>query len=855
MVACMCACSNTKNTTATRSFHNVTSRYNVVFEARQSYEQGIKAIADNLKVDYTDLPPVYRFDSPDAAQIASPYMDACVEECGKNILKHSITSKPSQRYGHGGMSLADQDFFNKPEFCKWIDDTYLLMGKANYVAGDLDRAESSLQLGVTRFRHEPTKFEAQLWLAKTYWAQKKYDEAQELLDKLIKDLRRPKRLDTDIHKVLAQIAISRKKYPAAIEHLNNALDLTKKKPEKAWLTYILGDLNRMAGDYPNARKCYEQVIKMRPEYSMVFNSKINLAVVFTPGDNVEKIRHELEKLAKDPKNEPFRDQIYYALAEMEYRNENINLALVNYRRSAQYSSNNNIQKAKSYMAAAGIYFDRNDYINAGTFYDSTMAYLPKSYSDYDAVSKKAKNLSELITYIREAEHQDSLQRVAKMSDGDRSKLIQKIILDVINQEEQEKLMQSQPYYSSRDNNYGVEYTGQDGNPGFSGKWYLYNVTALNYGRTEFLKKWGNRPLEDNWRRKNKSETSETEEEETDGENTDSTLSNKMPEFYTRNLPLTDSAMQASIRKEADSWFAAAGVYEEKIEDIDKAIETLLHLNQKHPDHYLMPQSLYQLVKLYAKKGEQQLSDYNKQQLMSQYPESGYAKILSDPQYLQTVARRKEDALRQYDNVVASFNSGNYQQAKDLSIQAQREYSDLGIMPNLIYMEARSYGRMHNTDMMRERLEYLIEHYPSSQLVAPAQDKLDALATGRFDTKQFTNNPDARHAVLAIVADSAATKAGQLKFQLMKYCADNGLHQMDIEEYKDLQSDNIRALLVSYFDNKEQAKTFCDRFSNQNADFLNDGSDIKIMAVSEENLRRIHDAATIEAYHNFYTGNY
>ncbi|MBR4272978.1 MAG: tetratricopeptide repeat protein [Bacteroidales bacterium] len=855
IVACMCACSNTKNTTATRSFHNVTSRYNVVFEARQSYEQGIKAIADNLKVDYTDLPPVYRFDSPDAAQIASPYMDACVEECGKNILKHSITSKPSQRYGHGGMTLADQDFFNKPEFCKWIDDTYLLMGKANYVAGDLDRAESSLQLGVTRFRHEPTKFEAQLWLAKTYWAQKNYDEAQELLDKLVKDLRHPKKLDADIHKVYAQIAISRRKYTTAITHLEDALELTKKKSEKAWLSYILGDLNRMAGDYPKARKCYEQVIKMRPEYSMVFNSKINLAVVFTPGDNVEKIRHGLEALAKDPKNQPYRDQIYYALAEMEYRNENINSALVDYRLSAQYSSNNNIQKAKSYMAAAGIYFDRNDYINAGTFYDSTMAYLPKTYSDYDAISKKAKNLSELITYIREAEHQDSLQRVAKMSESDRSKLISQIILDVVNKEEQEKLMQSQPYYQSRDNSYGVEYTGQDGNPGFSGKWYLYNVTALNYGRSEFLKKWGNRPLEDNWRRKNKSETSETEEEETDGENTDSTLTNKMPEFYTRNLPLTDSAMQASISKEADSWFAAAGVYEEKIEDIDKAIETLLHLNQKHPDHYLMPQSLYQLVKLYAKKGEQQLSDYNKQQLMSQYPESGYAKILSDPNYLQTVARRKEDALRKYDNVVASFNSGDYQQARDLSLQAQKEYSDLGIMPNLIYMEARSYGRMHNTDKMRERLEYLIEHYPSSKLVAPAQNKLDALATGRFDTDQFTKNADLRHAVLAIVADTVATKTGQLKFHLMKYCADNGLNQMDIEEAKDLQADNIRALLVTYFDNKEQSKTFCDGFAKENADFLNDGTDIKIMSVSEENLRRIHDAATIEAYYNFYIGNY
>ncbi len=854
IVALACACSNTKNTTATRSFHNVTSRYNVVFEARQSYEAGIKAINDNLKVDYTDLPPVYRFDSPDAAQIASSYMDACVEECGKNILKHSITSKPSRRYGHGGMSMADQDFFNKPEYCKWIDDTYLLMGKANYVAADLDRAESSLQLGVTRFRHEPTKFEAQLWLAKTYWAQKNYDEALDLLNKLVKDLRHPKKLDADIHKVYAQIAISKRNYATAIEHINKALALTKKKPEKAWLTYLLGDLNRMAGEYPEARKCYEKVIKMRPEYSMVFNAKINLAVVFTPGDNVEKIRHSLEALAKDPKNQPYRDQIYYALAEIEYRNENINSALVNYRRSAQYSSNNNIQKAKSYMAAAGIYFDKNDYINAGTFYDSTMAYLPNTYSDYETVSKKAKNLSELITYIRTAEHQDSLQRVAKMKENERTRLIQQLILDVINKEESEKLMQSQPYYQSRDNNYGVEYTGQDGNPGFSGKWYLYNVTALNYGRSEFLKKWGNRPLEDNWRRKNKSTSNPNEEEEEEEEEGDGSITNKMPEYYLRNLPLTDSAMQASICKEADAWFAASGVYEEKIDDVDKAIETLLHLNQKHPDHYLMPQSLYQLVHLYAKKGEQQLSDYNKQKLISQYPESGYAKILSDPNYLNTVAKRKENALRQYDQILAKFDEGQYEQAKDLSILGQQTYSDLDIMENLIYMEARSYGRMRNIDMMRQRLEYLIEHYPNSTLVQPAKNKLEAIASGRFDTKQFTIDPDARYYILAAVADSTGKKAGQIKFQLISYCADHEMAQADVEDYT-IPSGGYMAVIVKYIDGKDAAKTFCDGFVKQNTALIDGDQQTKVMIISDENLKQINDAATLDAYYNHYLDSY
>ncbi|MCQ2249884.1 MAG: tetratricopeptide repeat protein [Bacteroidales bacterium] len=724
----MSACSNTKNTAATRSFHNVTSRYNVVFEARESYNAGVQAVENGFVPDFTDLLPVYKYDYPGASQVASGYMDACVEECGKNILKHSITAKPLRNYSRSGMSDNDQAFYNKPEYCKWIDDTYLLMGKANYVAGDLDRAESSLQLCVTRFRNEPSKFEAQLWLAKTFWAQKNYTEAQELLDKLQRDLRHPKRLDEDIQKSYACIALSKRNYPQAIQHLENALTLARKKADKAWITYILGDLNRMAGRYPEARKCYEQVVKMKPEYSMVFNSKINLAVVFTSGDDVDKIRESLRKLASDPKNAPFRDQIYYALAELEYRNGNINQALSNYRLSAQYSADNNAQKAKSYLAAADIYFSKNDYINAGIFYDSTMQHLPDTYSDYQAVSAKSKNLSALISQIREAEHQDSLQKVARMSEQERKRLIQAIIADVVNKEEEAKLRESQPYYQSRDNSYGVEYTGQDGNPNFSGKWYLYNVTALNYGRTEFLKKWGTRKLEDNWRRKNKSISAVSgEDEETEEEPTaEAGITNKMPEFYTRNLPLTDSAMKASIAKEAEAWFAASNIYEERIGDIDKAIETLLGINESHPDHPLMAQSLYQLVKLYQAKNQQQLADYNKQKLSSMFPQSGYARILNDPNYMKNVAARKQLASDMYNQAVEAFAQKNYRSCMEICRNGQQEYSDLDIAQNFIYMEARACGNLGYADVMRQRLEYLVEKYPKSSLVEAANRKLQVL---------------------------------------------------------------------------------------------------------------------------------
>src|SRR3546814_8570548 len=37
----------------------------------------------------------------------------------------------------------------------------------------------------------------------------------------------------------------------------------------------------------------------------------------------------------------------------------------------------------------------------------------------------------------------------------------------------------------------------------SGSWYFYNTTALSQGYSEFLRRWSNRPNENNWRRSNK----------------------------------------------------------------------------------------------------------------------------------------------------------------------------------------------------------------------------------------------------------------------------------------------------------------------------------------------------------------
>ncbi|MFO7864832.1 MAG: hypothetical protein R6U85_12580, partial [Salinivirgaceae bacterium] len=84
---------------------------------------------------------------------------------------------------------------------------------------------------------------------------------------------------------------------------------------------------------------------MNPPYEMTFNAKISLASAFEVGSGrSEMIEEQLLDMLKDDKNNDFQDQIYYALAELEYKKGNIDKALEYYQVSAAKSVDNDNQK-------------------------------------------------------------------------------------------------------------------------------------------------------------------------------------------------------------------------------------------------------------------------------------------------------------------------------------------------------------------------------------------------------------------------------------------------------------------------------------------------------------------------------
>ena len=338
----------------------------------------------------------------------------------------------------------------------------------------------------------------------------------------------------------------------------NQLSWFQEKEPVYRLTYLLAQLFEQTGDGTRATSLYRDVVRMNPPYDVEFNARINIAGVFdvNSGNSVE-IKKELEKMLKESKNEDFQDQIYYALGNMSMKEGNEAEAIEYFRKSATSKSSNQNQKGRSYLALANHYYDKPDYMKAGKYYDSAVYFLDQKHPDYLILKAKSQNLNALVSQLTIIQEQDSLQRVALMPENERSALISSIIAKVIKDENQGKVTDNSDKF-----NMGEYYENErrfQGNIEQEGKWYFYNQSALTFGRTEFRRRWGERKLEDNWRRSNKTRingspgSSATDETEQNGKDTTSAVADiKKPEFYLKNLPMTDSLMKRSDEKIANA---------------------------------------------------------------------------------------------------------------------------------------------------------------------------------------------------------------------------------------------------------------------------------------------------------------
>jgi TolA-binding protein len=818
------SCSTRKNTFPNRAFHNTTARFNVLFNGKEAMKAGEAELETKVKDNYTTLLPIYNYPPQNELGSILPHMDRVIQKSSKCIYKHSM-------------------YIRGKEYVKYIDNAYFLMGKAYFYKQDYNQAQRIFSYIENTYKVSDVKEEAKIMNARTALRQKYYGRAFDLLNEVDGAIykKKSKKLNLQYNAAMAEYNLTAPdgEIESAVDFINEALKNRPKRQFKTRLYFIRGQLYELMGQTTEAQQSFMTVIKRTPNYEMEFNAHMHLATNYDGSKSAKaSILKELNKMLDEKKNEDYKDQIYYAMSEI-YRIDEDTVTQKEYlAKSVAAYSNNDYQRTFSSLALADIYFNEELYMEAQNYYDTATMTMPKNYPGYDDIIKKSNVLRDLTDNLKMIELQDSLQRIAKMSEAQRNQWVQKMIADYTEKERREaeeeaaRMMALQATAGMANVNV---------NTNVSGKWYFYNTQLISTGQTEFYRRWGNRKLEDNWRISNKQQLSfddmalmndpnavqDTVEYDEDGNPIPKRETDpKKPAFYTQDLPLTQAAMDSSNAMVVEALYNCALIYMDQLNDMKRANGMLKTLIQRYPEHDLALSSMYILYLNYLKSGDQAQSDYYKNIILTQYAETDYAKLISDPTYYVRLEEKAKQHELKYDVAYDYYINKNWKKTVEVANSVLPYCTDRVLASKFAYLRAVSIGQIMGEDSLKRALTGVIMNFPNTDVeklariylsnfaedvnvtLAQAGDTLAqqaVLKKEQAEKSPFVDKPDEIHYVV-IILNSSAVAMQTVKDEVASFNREFfSLEQYNLNSFFLNKTDQM--ITISKFKNKEVAMNY------------------------------------------------
>lgn len=872
LVLMLSGCSTKKNTLTRRMYHNLTSHYNVYFNGEQSLKEGDKQLRSTVKDDYTQVLRVYNYGTQQNGTAMNSTMDRAIEKTAICVQKHSMK-------------------FGSRERVKWIDDAYLVMGKAHFYKHDYIPAKRTFDFVATEYNYNDIAYVANMWLIKTYIQTEEYPKAVAMIEQLQARTagmtKPPKELMRNIDFTIADYFIAVKDYNNAVRYLKSGLLLNNDRDLRTRAMFILGQIYMHQGDAQRATAQFKKVIKRNPEYEMEFESRMNMAKMGT-SDNAKELYKMMNKMLRDPNNEEYRDRIYYAMAELALREGDESKAINYLRKSVAAYKDNQIQRMYSSLKAASMLFERSDYELAQAYYDTAVTSMSRDYKDYDSIMNISQTLNELVMYATVVRDQDSLLRVAAMDSVSRNILIDRIIAQVIEQEEMEKARQEyEEQLALMGSAVGdVEQPKSEPTSGSGSSWYFYNPTSVSKGMTEFTRKWGMRKNEDNWRISDKQSfaaflSGDEDEGMTDLKNAkakqdslNATYTTHDRGYYLRDLPFTMEQKEVCDSLISDGLYHLGFLYMDRLDDLPRSIESYEKLDTRYPGNEKELPTWYALYKMHKDLNHEEQSLYYKGKIFDKYPTSSYAEFINDPEYFQKMQAQEKEASEFYSKTYDAFEQGQYYRVKMNTERAMQLYSsDTAFMPRFAFLHAVAQGRLVAIDTMAFALYDLVRTYPNSSITPYARQVLTdineeyslGLVLTEIDNKEggeqpevkkaspYTYEPHIEHFVM-IVCDSKNVRIDPLLVRISDF--NKKEHRVRSFNVKNVILDDDHTLItIGNFENETRAKQYL--ASMTASDYVFGGIDkakYTVVPISNKNYPIFYQSKDLEEYNTFIETN-
>jgi tetratricopeptide (TPR) repeat protein len=830
--------------------------------------------------NYDEILPVFVYPNEEESKNFKSPMDTAIKKCETVIFKHQM---PEKKVGQ----------FKRTEWCAWIDDNWFVIGESQFYKRDFNKSLKKFEFIEKQYPTEEIIYNARLWQAKIYMEQENFPAAKSILDELQEEMdeqaaakeektkkEKPEKkkkskykskkrkkssssskkkeeekgppeftedFEREYYPVLADYYLRKKEYGKAEEALLKSIELVKDRQFKTRLIFILAQIKHKQNN-PEASELYAEVVKRNPKYDMAFVAKINKAIAFS-GDDRNKVKAELKKMIKDDKNKDYLDQIYYALGDLELQDGNKPDGINYLELSVQSSTSNPKQKSKSFLRLGKLYYEGKNYIKAQKYYDSTLSVLDQDHPEYELIEFQNVSLTELVTHLNTADHQDSLLSLCELSETELNKKIQGQIDDLVAQRQAEEEAAAAAALTPT----------AGGNLAAKGDFWAFNEKLRNSGFDKFKGVWGVRPNEDNWRRADKSVVFSDETTDGNGEEKEDPL--LTIEHYKKDLPCGKPTKEKKAQEDViNGYYNAATIYKQKLSDPDGAKKTFQKL-EKYLPHRLSIESLFQVYLIEKEAGNTTGINKYKDWILNDYPDSEYAKLIKNPNYAEELNNATKAEEIEYEKIYNKFITKDYAGAiKD--IDERLKVKDNPLECKYLYMKAMAigYSNTNPEDLtpIETALEDVIANCDDEDIVAQSQATLDKLRNvqsvidAKTGASTYIYDKDAKHFFVLVFPNSAGSvnqaKSKVSDLNIASFSTKN------LETKSSFIDENNQLIIVKPFANKEAAMDYYLTFK-VNDKQVKKLKEFDYFVISDKNFSALFLEKNIEAYINFFTKNY
>ena len=738
-----------KKFTKPRNFiQNTVTHYNYYFNANNKVNTVLERAKLSQKDDYTKLLSFYPYSLENTAT-QKQELDSVIYKCTAGILLHDLRND-------------------------WIDNLYLLIGKAYYFRKDFDSAANTFQfINYNLFPRKkkeddnkvvgtneassssnisiankeklnifqkfaslpPSRNDALIWLARTLTEQDELGEAAGLINTLNNDVNLPKRLKNDLEEVYAYWFYKQGIYDSASTHLEKALSNADNKPDLARSEFLLAQLYEISRKFDKASGYYAKSSKHTIDPIMDIFARLNDAKMMrSTGDvkELDKAVDNLAKMARKDKYDSYRDIIYYSAGQLTLQKPDTSVAIDFFQKSLKYNESNISYKNKVYLQLADIAYTRKQYKESFNWYDSLQTGDTTIASRLAEIQSRRDALYKIVTSLFIIDREDSLQRIAAMPETERDAFLKKLLRKLRKEKglkEEVGNSGNEPITFGSNNSQPIDLFSSN----TKGEWYFYNTSMKSRGVNEFKSKWGTRTNVDNWRRKAAADKqmnvitngNPDEKQVIPGEK--KTVTENETELSIEGLlgglPMTPEKTGLSHDMISGNLLEMAKTYQNDLEDYETAAKWYEEYLRRYPDKLIDGEVYLGLYYCYTKLGNKTKADQYKNLLNAKFKDTKFGKMANNPASLNP-KKANPEATKKYETIYNLFIEGKFDDALALKKVADSIYGYNYWTPQLLYIEAVYYIRQKNDSNAIATLKNIIMLYPKN----PLKDKAENLIT-------------------------------------------------------------------------------------------------------------------------------